>query len=83
MNFSSFLIVGAGGAIGSMMRYGIALLSQNKYFPYHTFIVNLIGSFFIGAFLGLLLKKQYYQRCMEIFSYRHLWGVSQPSQLFH
>jgi CrcB protein len=57
MNFISFLLVGAGGAIGSMLRYGVAQVSVNKLFPYHTFIVNIIGSFVIGALLGLLLKN--------------------------
>jgi fluoride exporter len=57
MNFTSFLLVGAGGAIGSMLRYGVALFSLNKLFPYHTFIVNILGSFIIGCLLGLLLKN--------------------------
>lgn len=57
MNFMSFILVGTGGAIGSMMRYGISLIPATKFFPYHTFIVNIIGSFIIGALLGLLLKN--------------------------
>ena len=57
MNFMSFLLVGAGGAIGSMLRYGVALFPVNKLFPYHTFIVNILGSFIIGCLLGLLLKN--------------------------
>ncbi len=57
MNAASFLLVGAGGAIGSMLRYAAALLPVNKVFPYHTFVVNIIGSFLIGALLGLLLKN--------------------------
>ena len=57
MNFVSFLLVGIGGAIGSMMRYGVSLLPVNKFFPFHTFIVNITGSFIIGTLLGLLLKN--------------------------
>ena len=57
MNFMSFLLVGAGGAMGSMLRYGVALFPVNKLFPYHTFIVNILGSFLIGCLLGLLLKN--------------------------
>ena len=57
MNFTSFLLVGAGGALGSMLRYGVALAPVNKLFPFHTFIVNILGSFFIGALMGLLLKN--------------------------
>ncbi|HUS02368.1 MAG TPA: CrcB family protein [Chitinophagaceae bacterium] len=57
MNFMSFLLVGTGGAIGSMLRYGVALFPVNKLFPYHTIIVNILGSFLIGCLLGLLLKN--------------------------
>ncbi len=31
--------------------------NENKIFPYHTFIVNILGSFLIGGLLGLLLKN--------------------------
>ena len=57
MNFNSFLLVGVGGAIGSMLRYAVALININNLFPYHTLIVNVIGSFLIGIFLGLLSKN--------------------------
>lgn len=57
MNFNSFLLVGAGGALGSMLRYALALIITNKYFPYSTFIVNILGSFLIGILLGLFLKN--------------------------
>lgn len=57
MNFNSFLLVGAGGAIGSMLRYAVALVITNKNFPYTTFIVNIVGSFVIGLLFGLLLKS--------------------------
>lgn len=57
MNGVSFLLVGVGGAIGSMLRYAVALFTGNKLFPYHTFIVNSIGSFLIGCLLGFLLKN--------------------------
>ena len=57
MNFSSFLLVGAGGAIGSMLRYALALMIVNKLFPYNTFLVNIIGSFLIGILLGLFSKS--------------------------
>ncbi len=57
MNFNSFLLIGAGGALGSMLRYVVALIITNKFFPYTTFIVNILGSLLIGILLGLLLKN--------------------------
>lgn len=52
-----FIIAGLGGFIGSGFRY---LLSTFSYkilgtdFPYGTFVVNVLGSFLIGLFMGLI-----------------------------
>lgn len=37
-----------GGAIGSVLRYAIMQISVSTTFPWHTFIVNVLGSFIIG-----------------------------------
>jgi len=56
-----FLYVGAGGFIGSALRYGINLLSYRiisvQIIPYGTLIVNCVGCFFIGLIMGLLKKN--------------------------
>ena len=52
----NFLLVGAGGAIGSMLRYGIALLIGARSFPIATLTVNILGCFIIGFLFGLGLK---------------------------
>ena len=57
MIINNFLLVGAGGAIGSMLRYATSLLTDSKYFPLATFIVNIAGSFFIGILLALSLRE--------------------------
>ncbi len=57
MNLNTFLLVGTGGAFGSVLRYAASLLPINKTFPYSTFVVNILGSFFIGLLLGLFLKN--------------------------
>ncbi len=57
MNFNNFLLAGAGGAIGSMLRYAVSLIISNKFFPYATFAVNILGSLLIGILLGLFLKN--------------------------
>ena len=46
-----FLLVGIGGALGSMARYGVGLAVQATTFPYATLIVNAIGCFCIGLAL--------------------------------
>ena len=52
-----FLLVGAGGALGSMLRYAGNLLYNNKSFPATTFLINIIGSFVIGIVIGYSIKN--------------------------
>jgi len=49
-----FLLVAAGGAVGSMARYGAGLATQGWHhsFPLGTFIVNIVGSLVIGLVAG-------------------------------
>ena len=45
------MLVGLGGAIGSVLRYLTSVLAAHwlgEQFPYGTLIVNLVGSFSIG-----------------------------------
>ena len=44
----AFLLVGVGGALGSMARYGMGLALPSSGFPYATLAVNVIGCFCIG-----------------------------------
>ncbi len=44
----NFLLVGLGGAAGSMLRYGVGLAFAGSAFPYATLTVNIIGCFGIG-----------------------------------
>jgi CrcB protein len=50
--FIVFLAVGIGGAIGSMLRYGVSVWMVDKTgpgFPWHTALINVVGSFLIGV----------------------------------
>ena len=50
------LLIGAGGFIGSSLRYLISLFFQSKVlttFPFGTFAVNILGCFLIGAVYAL------------------------------
>jgi fluoride exporter len=53
----SLLLVGLGGAAGSMLRFAVQRYANIPGFPYGTLIVNLAGCFLIGIFWGLLSKN--------------------------
>jgi CrcB protein len=43
----AFAVVGIGGALGSMLRYSITILSIERIgpgFPWHTAGINIVGS---------------------------------------
>jgi CrcB protein len=56
----NLLLVGFGGFLGSMARYGVGLIfskyfSQN--FPYGTFTINILGCLLMGFFYGVFEKN--------------------------
>jgi fluoride exporter len=53
-------LVAFGGALGSVARYSLNSLFYNiigRSFPWSTFFVNIVGSFFIG-FLSVIVWKK-------------------------
>lgn len=56
MGYKLYLLVGLGGALGSIARVGLSGLvasSIGETFPFGTLAVNIIGSFVIGFFGAL------------------------------
>jgi fluoride exporter len=54
------LAVAAGGAIGSVARYLVGIGSGKLFgtnFPWGTLIINVTGSFLIGAFVALFATR--------------------------
>ena len=50
-NFSLYLIIGLGGALGAAARYALSSWILQKYlhsFPLGTFTVNILGCFLLG-----------------------------------
>ncbi|ANV99779.1 fluoride efflux transporter CrcB [Bradyrhizobium icense] len=70
MTFQSILSVAAGGALGSVARYlvgiGSGKLSRSD-FPWGTLIINVTGSFLIGALAGLIAAKWDLSQTMRMF----------------
>ena len=64
------LAVAAGGAVGSVARYLVGVGAGRLFgteFPWGTLIINVTGSFLIGAFVGLFAAK---------------WDLSQSTRIF-
>jgi CrcB protein len=64
------LAVAVGGALGSVARYLVEIASRKLFgfdFPWGTLIINVTGSFLIGAFVGLFATK---------------WDLSQATRIF-
>ena len=60
MNLQLILAVAAGGALGSVARYLVGVGSTKLLgldFPWGTLIINVAGSFLIGAFVEMFALK--------------------------
>lgn len=56
----SLLLVGVGGAIGAMARYGLSVLVGRAWplgFPLATLLINIIGSLLMGLVIGTLARS--------------------------
>jgi CrcB protein len=55
-----YVLIGVGGAFGSMARYWLGRTIANRMgtkFPYGTFTINLVASFLIGFFITFLARR--------------------------
>ena len=52
-----FMLVGLGGGVGAMMRYGSNLLFKSQFIFASTLLVNVVGSFALGALLAYGLSR--------------------------
>lgn len=56
----NYVVIGAGGFIGAITRYAMAVWIGQKWgrtFPMGTFIINVSGSFLIGLLMTLLTER--------------------------
>lgn len=60
----SFLLVGAGGALGAMTRLGLNLLLAHKILivPLGTLAANYLGCFIMGIVLQLMLTADWFNQ---------------------
>jgi len=65
------LVVGSGGFLGAVARYGLSGLVHRQLplttFPYGTLAVNLLGCFLIGLVAGLAESRQLFGPEFRVF----------------
>jgi len=75
--FKTFLFIGIGGAIGSILRYLTSVIVTKFWanqFPLATLITNVLGCFIIGLFIGLLEKNNLANSSLKWFLITGLCG---------
>jgi CrcB protein len=76
--FKNILLVGAGGAIGSIARYlcvaSVSRLPLLASFPWGTVFVNVVGCFIIGFLGGLAAGKQLFAETGRLFLFTGILG---------
>ncbi|MEO6230370.1 MAG: fluoride efflux transporter CrcB [Ferruginibacter sp.] len=70
----SFLLIGLGGALGTMLRFGTSLLIGFKSYPLATLLVNVAGSFIIGLVMAYSLKSDSFALNWRLFLATGLCG---------
>ncbi|MGL6043714.1 MAG: fluoride efflux transporter CrcB [Sandaracinobacteroides sp.] len=54
---NSYFLVGLGGAIGAMARFGVGRLLGATAFPWATLLVNVLGGLLLGLLAGWLVAR--------------------------
>ena len=70
MNVQFILAVAAGGALGAVVRYLVAIGSGRAFgtdFPWGTLIINVTGSFLIGIFTAMFVTRWHLPQAVRIF----------------
>lgn len=70
----NFLLVGLGGALGSIFRYGTGLLIGARAFPLAILLVNVTGSLIIGMVMAFSMKQQVFADDWKLFLATGLCG---------
>ncbi|MGA7327781.1 MAG: fluoride efflux transporter CrcB [Rhodomicrobium sp.] len=67
---NDYLIVFLGAGIGGMARHGVnfAVMKTGTSFPWHTFIVNVIGSLLMGLLVSWLTYKGVLSQTWRLFA---------------
>jgi CrcB protein len=63
----NLLLAGAGGCLGTMLRFCMYQLFKPSDFPVATLVINIAGSLIIGAVIALSLKDAVFNNTWKTF----------------
>ncbi|MBJ89056.1 MAG: fluoride efflux transporter CrcB [Woeseia sp.] len=76
--FINIMLVGTGGFVGALLRYGLSGLIQRttimSTFPYGTLVVNMLGCLLIGFAAGFIDSRQISGEEVRLFALVGLLG---------
>jgi len=67
MLLKNLLLAGAGGFLGTILRYSLGWFIKSDQFPFATFLINMTGSFLIGLVIGYSLKNSGFDNNYRLF----------------
>ena len=77
--FTKILLVGLGGFAGATLRYVSGLIvgrfTSQTFFPYETFVVNMLGCLLIGFLAGLADTRDLFTETSRIFVFTGFLGA--------
>lgn len=76
MELTGFVAVGAGGAVGSWLRWGLGVLLNPKFptLPLGTLCANLAGGLIMGCMMGLFDHFQMLPAALRLFVFTGFLG---------
>ena len=69
--FIQIIVIAIGGSLGTLLRYFLAVwvsgLTRHVDFPWGIFLCNVLGSFLVGIFAGVILHKTHSNPLLGLF----------------
>ena len=65
-----YLVVFVGAGVGGALRHGMNIWvarSMGTHFPWHTFVINILGSLLMGLVAGWFIERQDFTGHMRLF----------------
>lgn len=74
-DLSTVAYLALGGAVGTVLRYGVSRLFDSSQFPWGTFVVNFLGSFMLALLFFQLLNGPGISTAVRLFLFVGVFGA--------